>query len=198
MKNSEMRDVSTYHDRLIDVVNSNRHRIDEGIDVLVEEIISRGRHKRNVWLIGNGGSASTAEHFETDLAFIRHNNLRELPAITAITSNSALVTATSNDISYDDIFRILLERKANEGDLLVVISASGNSKNLINAIHYSKKLGIATFSLLGFDGGKAKEISDNSLVVLSNIGEYGIVEDIHLSICHATSAKILSKLMSSS
>ena len=193
-----MSDVSIYHDRLIDVLNSNRNQIDEGIDALVEEIVSRGRLMRNVWLIGNGGSASTAEHFETDLAFIRHNNFRELPAITAITSNSALVTATSNDTSYDDIFRVLLERKAKEGDLLVIISASGNSKNIINAIHGSKKLGVATFSLLGFDGGKAKEISDNSLVVLTNTGEYGIVEDIHLSICHAASAKILSKLLSSS
>jgi len=185
--------VTTYHDRLIDIINSNKNLIDEGIDVLVNEIILRGRHRKNVWLIGNGGSASTVEHFETDLAFIRHNNLRELPTITALTSNSALVTATSNDISYEDMFRVLLERKAKEGDLLIIISASGNSKNLINAIHYSEKLGVATFSLLGFDGGEAKEISDNYIVVHTNDGEYGIVEDIHLSICHAVSANILRK-----
>ena len=189
--------MTTYHDRLIDVVTSNKNRIDEGIDVLVDEIISRGRQKKNVWLIGNGGSASTVEHFETDLAFIRHTNFRELPMITALTSNSALLTATSNDVSYEDMFRVLLERKAREGDLLVIVSASGNSKNLINAIHHSKRLGVATFSLLGFGGGKAREISDNSLVVFTNAGEYGIVEDIHLSICHATSNKILSKVLGS-
>lgn len=189
--------MTTYHDRLIDVVISNKKRIDEGIDVLVDEIISRGRQGKNVWLIGNGGSASTVEHFETDLAFIRHTNFRELPTITALTSNSALVTATSNDTSFEDMFRVLLERKARNGDLLVVISASGNSKNLMNAIHFSKRLGVATFSILGFDGGKVKEISDNSLVVLTNTGEYGIVEDVHLSICHATSVKILSKLLGS-
>lgn len=189
--------MTTYHDRLIDVINSNKNRIDKGIDVLVDEIIFRGRHSKNVWLMGNGGSASTVEHFETDLAFIRHSNLRELPTVTALTSNSALVTATSNDISYEDVFRVLLERKAKEGDLLIIVSASGNSKNLINAIHLSEKLGVATFSLLGFDGGKVKEISGNSIIVHTNDGEYGIVEDIHLSICHAVSAKIRSKLLSS-
>ena len=132
-------------------------------------LISRRKQRRNIWIIGNGGSASNAEHFETDTSFIRHEEISEPPLVTALTSNSALVTAVSNDISYEDLFRVLIKRKATKGDLLVSISASGNSQNVINGILQAKIQGVTTFSLLGFDGGKAKMISDKSLVISTNI-----------------------------
>lgn len=184
----------SYHDRLKEVISSNKLRIDTGIDLLVREILSRRTPRKNIWLIGNGGSASNAEHFETDISFIRHDEISELPMVSALTSNSALVTAASNDTSYEDIFKVLIKRKARKGDLLVSISASGNSQNVVNGILQAKIQGVTTFSLLGFDGGKAKFISDQSLVVSTNFGEYGIVEDVHLSILHAVSVGILRKM----
>lgn len=183
----------TYHERLIEVLQSNVDFINIGIEKMSDIIFEAGRRGNNVWIIGNGGSASTAEHFETDLAYVRQDNLKGYPAVSALTANSSLISATSNDISYEDLFGVLLKRKGKQNDLLITISASGNSQNILNAIAQAKIQGIRTFSLLGFDGGRALRNSDDSLVVLTQIGEYGIVEDIHLSICHAVSKKLFKR-----
>lgn len=183
-----------YHERLIEVIQHNANAIAVGIKILSNEIFEAIKRGNNVWLIGNGGSASTAEHFETDLAFVRHNNLRSYPTVTALTANSSLVTATSNDISYEDLFGVIVARRGKSDDILITISASGNSPNILNAILRAKSQRLRTFSLLGFDGGQASKISDNSIVVLTQSGEYGIVEDIHLSICHAVSTELLKRL----
>lgn len=186
--------VRTYHERLIEVIQLNAHDINIGIERMSNEIAKVSEQGNTVWVIGNGGSASNAEHFETDLAYLRQNNLTSYPVVSALTANSALISATSNDISYEELFGVMLKRKGKANDYLIAISASGNSKNILNAIVQAKSQGIRTFSLLGFNGGKAKIISDDSLVVLTNIGEYGIVEDVHLSILHAVSLEILRKI----
>lgn len=183
---------TSYFQRLITVIEENQHSIEQGVELLVSEILSAGEKGNSVWLVGNGGSASTAEHFETDLAFIRHKV--RLPSVSALTSNSALMTAAANDTSYEDAFSVILQKKARQGDLLVLISASGNSKNILNAISYAKGNDILTISILGFDGGLARDLSDYSVVVRTAIGEYGITEDVHLSICHAASLSILRRL----
>lgn len=185
-----------YHHRLLEVLKLNENRIDIGVNRLTERIISSHRRGSSIWIVGNGGSASTAEHFETDLSYIRHDIAETFLKVHALTGNSALITATSNDTSYAEIFKLLLKRKSKCGDLLISITASGNSLNIINAIHQAKSQGVDTFSLVGFDGGQAKEISDESLVVETEVGDYGIVEDIHLSICHAVSSNLFRKLSS--
>ena len=183
-----------YHERLIEVIQLNAIAITVGIKTLSNEIFEAVKRGNNVWVIGNGGSASTAEHFETDLAFVRHDNLSAYPTVTALTANSSLVTATSNDISYEDLFGVIVARRGKSDDILITISASGNSPNILKAILRAKSQRIRTLSLLGFDGGQASKISDNSIVVLTQSGEYGIVEDIHLSICHAISKDLLKRL----
>lgn len=124
-----------------------------------------------MWIIGNGGSASTAEHFATDLSCIRFKKIGSFPKVEAITANSALIAAILNDLSYVGLFEVILKRKAQSGDLLISISASGNSPNVINAIMYAKRNKLRTFSLLGFYGGKAKTICDKAVVVKSNLGD---------------------------
>jgi len=189
-----MNSVKLYHERLVEVIQQNANSIADGIRILSNEIFEAIERGNNVWIIGNGGSASTAEHFETDLAFVRHNNLSSYPTVTALTANSSLVTATSNDISYEDLFGVIVARRGKSDDILIAISASGNSPNILNALLQAKSQRLRTFSLLGFDGGQASKISDNSIVVLTQSGEYGIVEDIHLSICHAISIELLKRL----
>lgn len=193
-KITPMQQPETYHHRLLEVLKLNQSVIDVGVYKLTEKIIDFHRRGSSIWIVGNGGSASTAEHFETDLSYIRHENKETFLRVHALTANSALVTATSNDTSYHEIFKLLLKRKSKQGDLLILITASGNSLNIINAIHEAKIQGVETFSLLGFDGGKAREISDESVLVETEVGEYGIVEDIHLSICHAVSSNLFRKL----
>jgi len=186
--------VSSYHKRLIEVLRANEQQISSGVERLSETILEVFGRGCNVWVIGNGGSASTAEHFETDLSYIRHQSIDVYCGVTALSANSSLVSATANDTAYNDLFRVLLKRKAKAGDLLISISASGNSPNIVGALQEAKVLGVKTFSLLGFDGGQVLEISDHSLLVRSNVGEYGVVEDIHLSICHAVAGNLLRKI----
>ena len=183
-----------YFERLSLVLKSNRDSITHGIDVLSGRILEVSGRRSNVWIIGNGGSASTAEHLETDLSFIRYNIDSKAPIVNSLTANSALLTAISNDIDYASVFSTILKKKSSQGDLLISISASGNSENILQAIVFARKHGLTTFSLLGFDGGQAKDLSDDSIVVMTEKGEYGIVEDLHLMICHAVSETILKRV----
>ena len=167
-----------------------RLNINEATDVILDCI----SNENSIWIIGNGGSASTAEHFETDLSFVRHQiNALKIRA-SALTSNSALITAIANDIGFENIFSHQLLRKAIKGDLCIVISASGKSSNLIKAVKIAKQIGLRTIGLLGFDGGELAKQVDFSIIVETEIGKYGPVEDVHLAICHAISENLLTKI----
>ena len=159
---------------------------------LIHETINLGS---TIWIMGNGGSASTAEHFETDLSYIRA--IEELPKIKAfaLTSNSSVLTAIGNDIGFENIFCHQLERKGVSGDLAILISASGNSENLLKAARYSNEIGIKTLAIVGFDGGELLKISDQAIFTRSTLGFYGPVEDIHLSICHYLAAETKVKIV---
>jgi len=160
-------------------------------------ILERIGNQNSIWIMGNGGSASTAEHFETDLSFIRKGNSFTKIKVSALTANSSLISAIANDIGYENIFSHQLFRRAEPGDLCILISASGNSENLIKAAGAAKEIGLHTLGLLGFDGGKLGQILDTSIIVRTEIGKYGPVEDIHLAICHALSEIVGEKLASS-
>jgi D-sedoheptulose 7-phosphate isomerase len=150
--------------------------------------------KNSIWILGNGGSASTAEHFETDLSFVRYNRKSLKINAAALTSNSALISAISNDIGFDKVFSHQLQRKASIDDVCIVISASGNSVNLINGVRVAKQMGLKSIGILGFDGGELASQVDFSIVVKTEIGKYGPVEDAHLAICHAISRELLNRL----
>ena len=134
-------------------------------------------------LCGNGGSASTAGHFVNDFS-IGTRLIQKPFNLMSLTDNTAVITAIGNDFGYDQIFKKQLETYLNSGDIVVVISASGNSENLIKAIDYAKSKGNCTIGLLGFDGGKLKDMVDLDIMVTSAKGDYGPVEDVHLVINH--------------
>ena len=158
------------------------------------EILKTIRSGNSIWIIGNGGSSSTAEHFETDLLFIRNSNIKTKIKITALTSNGSLISAIANDIGFENIFSKQLSRKGEVNDLLFVLSASGNSINLIKAVEEAKKSGIKSIGLLGFDGGKLASMLDSCIIVDTELGKYGPVEDIHLAICHSLAELVISEL----
>lgn len=161
---------------------------------IVDQLCAASEAGNSVWIMGNGGSASTAEHFETDLSFVRAGSNFPSVKATALTSNSSLITAIANDIGYENIFSHQLFRKASKGDLCFLISASGNSQNLIKAVEACKNLGLISIGILGFDGGKLAKIVDHLVLVETDIGKYGPVEDMHLGICHAVSALVAKEL----
>ena len=130
-----------------------------------------------IFIAGNGGSASTASHFVVDLRDRGFNAL-------SLTDNVPLITAISNDYDYEEVFKRQLEGVFKEGDMLIVISASGNSPNLIEAVKYVDSVGGRAIGLLGFDGGELGKLCKLKLIVKTVIGEYGPVEDLHLMLVH--------------
>lgn len=137
---------------------------------------------KKIIIIGNGGSAATASHFSCDLGKgASVEGVRRFRVI-SLTDNVPLITAISNDISYDEVFKYQLENILEKDDLVIGISASGNSENIVKAFEYAKSKSAKTFGLVGFSGGKVKDLSDGYIHVQSF--NYGIVEDIHLIIEH--------------
>jgi len=172
----------------------NEDELNLNVEKATETILECILNKNSIWIFGNGGSASTAEHFETDLSFVRHDSKNLKIKASALTGNSALITAIANDIGFKNVFSHQLQRKATKGDLCIVISASGNSLNLINGIKVAKQIGLKSIGLLGFDGGELSRQVDFSITVKTEIGKYGPVEDVHLAICHAISKNLLAKI----
>lgn len=137
-----------------------------------------------VYIVGNGGSASTASHFATDIGIGSLNRANQVRSI-SLCDNTAAITAIANDMDYSSIFAQQLKLLGKQGDLLIVISASGNSDNLIKAVEVASALRMETHSLTGFDGGKLKQLTvGRNIHVETPKGAYGLVEDAHLAICH--------------
>jgi len=149
--------------------------------VLAAEIKKVRSDGNTVWICGNGGSAATASHMQVDLSF----GVKPGVKARALTDNSASLTATGNDVSFDEVFSRQLVLEAEKGDLLLVISASGNSTNLMRAVESAKSKGLKTAAFLGFDGGKLVGQVDIPIVTRTIAGDYGVAEDIHSSLNHA-------------
>ena len=141
---------------------------------------------QRIFVAGNGGSAATASHMACDLAKTTLGKAAQLPSkrikAIALTDNVPLLTAWGNDVSYACVFAEQLRNLAEPGDVLVVISASGNSPNVIEALRAARELGLKTAGLLGFDGGKAAPLCDSTVIVDS--AHYGYIEDAHSVIGH--------------
>ena len=163
-------------------------KIIDGIDIdsienFIQILISARENKATVFFAGNGGSASTASHYANDLAIGTNNNVNPIKAL-SLTDNNAVITAIANDFGYDQIFLKQLQIYGKSNDVLVVISASGNSPNLISLIDYANANDIITVALTAFDGGQIKRKAKNSIHVPTNLAEYGPAEDAHLIINH--------------
>ncbi len=140
------------------------------------------RDGKHVFTLGNGGSASTASHMAADLAKNTiEQNMRRF-RILSLNDNASLLTALANDLGYENVFSEQLKNLIRAGDLLIVISGSGNSPNVVAAIEYARERSAEVAAIVGFGGGRAAELADLAIVVHSD--HYGIVEDLHLVINH--------------
>ena len=160
------------------------------IDQVVEALTSANQAGQTVFICGNGGSASTATHFGCDLAkrpiVAGQPRYRVIP----LTDNNALMTALSNDIGYDVVFSEQLIPLVRKGDILIGISGSGNSKNVIKAVEVAKAAGATTIGFSGYDGGKLAPAVDISVHIPSF--NMAMVEDIHLMLEHAICERLLA------
>lgn len=156
-------------------------RIDRTAIAAFIELLEQARISgATVFFCGNGGSAATASHFQNDLTRWRTQPMR----VISLTDNVAVITALANDYSYEKIFVMQLEPLLQAGDVVVAISASGNSPNVVSAIEFAASRGATTVGLTGFDGGRLGAICDLQVHVATEIGEYGPVEDAHMILDH--------------
>ena len=146
----------------------------------------------NVFVAGNGGSAATASHLATDLGVGSLQRTNPVRAV-SLCDNMSVLTATSNDLNFSQVFSKQLQLLGKRDDIFIAISASGNSKNLINAMNMAKELNMISVSLTGFDGGEISKMADVCIHVPTKIGSYGVAEDSHLSVCHMITELVRSK-----
>ena len=156
---------------------------EESIANFIDLLIETRKNGNQCFFIGNGGSAATSMHFANDLGVGLRDSVKPLKVISLV-DNIAAITAVANDYGYDEVFTRQLRIFLNPGDIVVAISASGNSKNLILAVDYAKAMGCKTVGLLGFDGGKLLGLCDLVIHAKTAGGEYGPVEDIHMIVDH--------------
>lgn len=152
-------------------------RISHSIDVIVHSLIMGGK----IHFCGNGGSAADAQHLAAELSGRFYYNRPPLNA-EALHCNTSYLTAVANDFGYDHIFSRLLEATAHKGDVLVVLSTSGNSKNIIEAVHYAKNNDLVVISLTGQTGGLLADISDILINVPST--DTPRIQEVHIMIGH--------------
>ena len=160
------------------ILNSNM----KNLELSVLEILKKIKKKKSIYVCCNGGSAAIANHYVVDfLKFFRQNS-KFYPKIYSLSNNIETITAISNDIKYDKIFSYQAKNYCTKEDLIIIISSSGNSKNIVELIKFAKKRGIITIGFSGFKGGYLKKNCDISIHV--NAQNYGISEDAHHVMMH--------------
>jgi D-sedoheptulose 7-phosphate isomerase len=160
-------------------------RIDiDSIERIVRRLQTARDNDATVYIAGNGGSAATASHWVNDLGKATKRSGRKPMRVMSLSDNVSWLTALANDEGYERVFSGQLENFAKAGDVLIVISASGNSPNLVNAVEQARKRGLTTIAFLGFDGGELKNKVDESLWLSTAKGAYGLVESGHSLLCH--------------
>ena len=169
----------------------------EAIDVAAVEKIVKKMLKITtsggvIFIAGNGGSAAISSHFACDLGKGCTVPGKKSINVHSLTDNTPWMTAISNDFSYDDVFVKQVENFLTDQDLLLVISSSGNSENVVRALKYATEVGAETVALVGFDGGRCKTLARHSIHIRSL--EYGVVEDAHSILEHMITTMIRERL----
>lgn len=181
--------IENYLDKQIQYIRKLVYSKDS-INMIYQSLVEARDNQKKIYIMGNGGSSSTASHFTSDL--LKTSILKNKKRFKAfsLSDNMPVISAWSNDSSYEHIFQEQLENFLDKGDVVIAISGSGNSKNILNAIEHAKKFGALTISLTGKDGGKLAKISQINL----NIEEEDMlsIETGHLLICHLLTTMLRS------
>jgi len=171
------------------------HGVLKGIDTaqisrFIQTLLDARERGATIYFIGNGGSAATSSHFANDLA-IGTNSYEKPFRVISLADNQAVITALGNDFGYEEVFVRQLRVLGVAGDVVVGISASGNSANLVRTFDYAKTAGIKTVAITAFDGGKMKQMADECIHVPTGPKEYGPAEDAHMVLDHLIGAYLM-------
>ena len=140
------------------------------------------KSKSNIFVFGNGGSAAISNHLACDHGKLLATDTDLQPKVQSLSTNIEVLTAIANDISYDQVFVHQLKLLANSGDVVMTVSSSGDSENVVQVAKWAREFGLEVISMTGFSGGRTASISSVNLHV--NGDNYGIIEDIHQSLMH--------------
>lgn len=171
--------LDSYRTRLISAFN---YLNSNSLGILANAMRDAWSADQTIYFCGNGGSAGNAIHLANDFIYGAGLNYGKGLKVEALSSNPAVLTCLANDIGYDHIYSEQIRVKAAQNDILVTLSGSGNSPNILKALEMANSLGVKTFAILGFDGGKAKKLAQN--VIHIPINDMQIAEDFQLIIGH--------------
>lgn len=171
---------------------ANSVRLD-GIERAAQLLLQAYTRHALVFSCGNGGSAAIANHLQCDHLKGIRTSTTLVPRVVSLSSSVELLTAIANDMSYDDIFTYQLQSQARAGDVLIAVSSSGRSANIVRALRWASDHNVKTIALTGFDGGDAREMADVNVHV--DAANYGVIEDIHQAVMHALAQYIRQSQM---
>lgn len=172
--------ISSYINELEKVLKNDSWN--DAVEKLGHSIKKAWVDKSTVYICGNGGSAANAMHMANDFIYGIGKNTGLGLNVEALPSNTSVITCLANDIGYENIYSYQLKTKAKKDDVLIVLSGSGNSPNVINALEAGNKIGMKTFAILGFEGGRCKEIAQHPIHF--NVDDMQISEDLQLIVGH--------------
>lgn len=163
-------------------------------DRFVDSLFDAFERGATVFLVGNGGSAANASHFGQDLAkgTLASMDARKRFRVVALTDNIGFITALANDEGYDSIFEQQLRNLGRPGDVLVAISGSGNSPNVLRAVEYARSIGMKTIGVTGFDGGKLRRLADEGVHI--PVEDMGMTEALHSVVFHLAMARLRDRV----
>jgi D-sedoheptulose 7-phosphate isomerase len=175
------------HQWIADYVEAQKAALDSipvtEVDALLQRFQQALREDRQIFVFGNGGSAANASHFATDLGKGASDRIGRRFRVLSLNDNVSWLTALGNDYAYEDVYLRQLMNYAKPGDLVLALSVSGNSPNVVKALSWARENGLRTVALVGSKRGRVAEVADQVLVI--NDTHYGRVEDAQMGICHA-------------
>ena len=179
MKSTSINLIDDYSTRLQNVLAKSDW---SGVNLLAIDMLLCWQEGRRVFLCGNGGSAGNAIHLANDFLYGVAKTTGGGLKVMALSANSAVMTCLANDVGYDHIFSEQLAVQAQKGDLLIALSGSGNSGNIVRVIEQAKSMGVKSFAILGFTGGKCKQLAD--VPIHFPVDDMQIAEDLQLIVGH--------------
>ena len=193
-----MKEIKSYIEDYFNKLEDGLNNLDKDeIENIVDLLFKAWKDGRQIFILGNGGSASTASHFACDLGkgtLGRHYNSKKRFKVVSLTDNVATLTAYGNDLSFEEVFSQQLRNLVNSGDIVVVITGSGNSVNIIKAVEVAKEADAVVIGFLGFNGGKVKNLLDHFIIFKDE--HYGRIEDCHLILEHLICSILREKVES--
>ncbi len=175
-----------YREAITDYIALEKATLDkldvDAINEAMNLIVEAYEEKHTIYIFGNGGSAATASHYQNDFNKGISEYVENKFRFQCLNDNMATVMAIANDMGFEEVFRFQLKNKLEEGDIIIAISGSGNSKNIINAVEYAKSCGNKIIGMTGYKGGKLKELADVNMHV--DVMSMQVTEDIHMIFDH--------------